>query len=199
MNALPDELKLEILRNLDYNSLTNVCGVNSAFNDLCKDRALWKRLLEKDYGNAPLISLPAGNPYYQSYLYYRSSPSVYVLTSKFGNDLYIDGAYSTFQSAKNQMIKILSTDVMFMEYFAVLFENRHPEYDRQLVGDFFSMSTFDHDDIIEHPQYRRLLTNYLQELPLYLDEIVYITADGTHRYILSDQFSYYIKRLNLNS
>jgi hypothetical protein len=49
MESLPNELKHEILVQLDYESLINVCQINVTFRQICHDDSLWRRLFQRHY------------------------------------------------------------------------------------------------------------------------------------------------------
>jgi hypothetical protein len=49
MESLPNEIKHEILLQLDYPSLLNVCQINVAFWQICRDDSLWRQLFQRHY------------------------------------------------------------------------------------------------------------------------------------------------------
>jgi hypothetical protein len=49
MEELPDELKLELLLDVGYPGLCELCQVNQSFANICRDELLWRRLYKLDY------------------------------------------------------------------------------------------------------------------------------------------------------
>ena len=49
MENLPDELKIEILLDVGYPDLLELCRTNVNFSNICHDELLWKRLNEQDF------------------------------------------------------------------------------------------------------------------------------------------------------
>jgi len=68
--GLPPEVLINVLRNLDLQSLTKVSLVNSQLNSLYKEKSIWKKLFLKDFGFRCIerkISIDKSENWYQFY------------------------------------------------------------------------------------------------------------------------------------
>lgn len=65
MDTLPQEVKLNILRNMTPDGIINTCSVDKEFSILCKDETLWRQLVKERFGD---IEKKYGS-WYNTYIY----------------------------------------------------------------------------------------------------------------------------------
>lgn len=65
LSLLPKELQLEILKQLDRQTILELCKVNKGFAQLCRDDQLWKHFVEEDFGSSS--KLIANESWYFNY------------------------------------------------------------------------------------------------------------------------------------
>ena len=70
LDLLPRELQLEILKKLDSETLLEVCRVNKAFANLCRDEQLWSRFAQEDFGTS--TKLVESESWYSNYRIFRA-------------------------------------------------------------------------------------------------------------------------------
>lgn len=174
MQNLPNEVKLNIIKNLPLNDLLKICQLDSKYNSLCRDNSLWKKIVQDEMGEVDLI----GNSYYQTYLTYRISRKVYVLnevylTTKFymnQSPYKLMGVYHTLELAMSAMINYVSLTPNEISGFEEVFSDNHPEFDQDIVKIFFGTPIQEQtQEIYGSYEYQEILSTYLNELPAYLD------------------------------
>lgn len=79
---LPVEIKLRILRYTNALQLLEYRLINKELSNICKNDRLWKRLVEVDYGDVPMVSC-----YYDTYKFHHLNRTVYdVIHTEYDED-----------------------------------------------------------------------------------------------------------------
>lgn len=183
MEILPDEVKLNILKNMSAEELSRNCQISVEFRNLCQDDSLWKRLVIDKFGEVAIIN----NSWYQTYQYFNKYDKVYLLIDydEFGEtDENYHEIFGSVEVAINYMINSYPLFLVRTSHFYDIFFKKYPYFDRNLMSGGYI------DEINNsHPQYNDFINIYRKEFHKYLNEIaIYNDEYKTYKYKLEDMY-----------